>query len=84
MIYYSAEKDRLNDIVIDTVQCDSDYVDTDGNVHIHVKRVEVLVNSESDLDNLTGYLPGSIAYTAGLSNVWQLDTSGNWVAIFGV
>lgn len=82
MKYFSAVKDRINDSVIDTVQCDTDYIDTDGDLHIHVKKPEVMVTAKSDLANLTGYEPSTIAYTAGLANVWQLGADGNWVAIF--
>lgn len=81
MKYFSAVKDRINDSVIDTVQTDTDYIDTDGNLHIHVKKVEVMVTAKSDLDSLTGYPPTTIAYTAGLANVWQLAADGTWEAI---
>ena len=81
MKYYTAVRDRKNDNVIDTVQADVDYIDSDGDVHIHVKQGEVMVTDESDLASLTGYEPSTIAYTAGLANVWQLSASGDWVAI---
>ena len=81
MIYYSAEKERQNDKVIDALQFDSDYVDDDGNIHVHVKTTDILVTSKADLDNLTGYHPGSVAYTAGFGNMWQLDANGEWQAI---
>ena len=81
MIYYSAEKVRENDKVIDALQFDSDYVDGDGNIHVHVKTTDILVTSKADLDNLTGYKPGSVAYTAGFGNMWQLDANGEWQAI---
>lgn len=29
------------------------------------------------------YVPGLIAYTAGYTNMWQLDASGEWVQIVG-
>lgn len=81
MIYYTSEKDRANDKVIDTVQADVDYIDSDGNAHIHSKVSEVIVTDASDLAGLTGYGVGSIAYTAGFANMWQLSASGDWVAI---
>lgn len=81
MIYYSAEKVRQDDKVIDALQFDSDYVDGDGNIHVHVKTTDILVTSKADLDNLTGYKPGSVAYTAGFGNMWQLDASGEWQTI---
>ena len=81
MIYYTAIKDRAKDSVVDVRQDDVDYIDSDGDMHIHVKRGEVMVTDEDDLTGLTGYEPSSIAYTAGLANVWQLAADGTWVAI---
>ena len=81
MIYHSAEKVRVNDQVIDTVQSDVDYVDSSGDLHIHNKVAEVIVTAKTDLAGLSGYNVGTIAYTAGLANIWQLDASGEWVAI---
>ena len=55
----------------------SDYV-KDGEQHINVSGLAVMVESESDLDNLVGYPPTTIAYTAGFGNMWQLDADGTW------
>lgn len=41
----------------------------------------ILVESESDLDLLTGYVPGTMAHTAGWTNVWELGTDGTWVPL---
>ena len=81
MKYFSAVKTRGVDSVIDTYQADTDYIDSDGDVHIHVKSCEVMVTAKSDLDSLSGYEPSSIAYTAGFKNIWQLGADGTWVAI---
>ena len=81
MKYFSSDKPRGNDSVIDTFQVDTDYIDSDGDIHIHVKKCEVMVTAKSDLDNLSGYEPSTIAYTAGLKNIWQLGADGTWVAI---
>ena len=45
----------------------------------------VLVNSENDLEALGpyGYEPGTLAYTAGFAQMWQLSASGEWVSVFG-
>lgn len=40
----------------------------------------ILIGSESDLATLDA-VPGTVAYTAGFGNMWQLDASGGWVAI---
>lgn len=40
----------------------------------------VLISSESALSDLTGYPPGTIAFTAGYKSMWQLDLDGEtWV-----
>ena len=81
MIYHSADRGRVSDKIIDTVQSDVDYVDSDGDIHIHTKVAEIVVTSAYDLASLSGYGVGSIAYTAGFANMWQLSASGDWVAI---
>ena len=81
MKYFTAVKERGTDSVIDTYQADTDYIDSDGDMHIHVKKCEVMVTAKSDLDSLSGYEPSTIAYTAGLKNIWQLGADGTWEAI---
>ena len=67
----------------------SDVVNTRGNLD-YIKNGEIytnnplqsiLVNSQSDLATLTGYLPGTIAYTAGFASMWQLSAAGTWVEV---
>lgn len=41
----------------------------------------VMVKDETELANLTGYAPGTIAFTAGYKAMWQLDLDGNWETI---
>ena len=65
-----------NNIVID----DIDYIQ-DNKLIIGSSPRCVMVGSENDLDDLDDYTPGSVAYTAGYSNMWQLDASGEWVSI---
>lgn len=81
MIYYTSVKERSGDSVVDVHQNDVDYVDSNGDIHIHVKNCEVMVTAKSDLASLSGYEPSTIAYTAGFKNIWQLGADGNWVAI---
>lgn len=52
-----------------------------GEIHRHSAAKSIMVQSESDLSNLVGYEPGSIAFTAGFAKIWQLDASNNWVQI---
>ena len=78
MIYYKAKKNRDSDKVIDVVQNDLDYVDSDGNIVVHAKRNFIMVRDENDLDLLTSYGVGSIAFTADGSSTWMKDASGEW------
>ena len=60
---------------------DTDYVDVGGNLVKNDDAKMVMVRSKADLDVIVGYRPGTIAYTAGFKNMWQLDASGEWQAI---
>ena len=42
---------------------------------------QVMVESSSDLADLTGYPAGTIAYTAGFGSIWQLGTDGEWASV---
>lgn len=83
MKYFTAEKGRINDKVIDAVQQDFDYIDADGNIVIHAKRNYVMVRDENDLDLLTNYSIGSVAFTADSSNTWVKDADGTWQSVSG-
>lgn len=78
MIYYTAEKERSNDKVVDAIQQDFDYVDSNGNIIVHAKRNFVMVRDENDLDLLNNYGIGSVAFTADSSSVWVKDAEGDW------
>ena len=78
MKYYTAEKERSNDKVIDAVQHDFDYIDSDGNVIVHAKRNFVMVRDENDLDLLINYGVGTVAFTADCLNKWLKDADGEW------
>lgn len=58
------------------------YVTEDG-IKMNAPQASVLVNSESDLADLTGEnFIGAFAYTAGFATVWQCDTDGEtWVEV---
>lgn len=56
----------------------------DGTLYEDCKTKAVMVESESDLANLPdNYLPGSVAFTAGYADMWQLNSSGEWVRFAG-
>lgn len=58
-----------------------DYV-KDGTLYRGANAPVVQVNAESELSELsTIYSVGTIAYTAGWKNAWQLDSSGSWVSM---
>lgn len=59
----------------------TDYV-KDGELHIGGTAPSIMVTAEADLDNLPDiYPPGTVAYTAGFQDMWQLDADGNWVSM---
>ena len=52
----------------------------DGKVLQHQQVTVVMVRGQDDLAALGayGYTPGSIAYTAGFKQMWQLGADGTW------
>ena len=60
---------------------DTDYVDGSGNLVKNDDAKMVMVRNKADLDILGSYRPGTIAYTAGFKNIWQLDASSEWQTI---
>ena len=60
---------------------DTDYVDGSGNLVKNDDAKMVMVRNKADLDILGSYRPGTIAYTAGFKNMWQLDASSEWQTI---
>ena len=59
----------------------TDYVDADGNIQRDKNQVSVLVRDETDLALLTDYAVGTIAYTAGFADIWQLGADGEWTEV---
>jgi len=43
----------------------------------------VMVESGDDLESLPAYPPGSYAFTAGCTAMWQLGSDGTWVQMIG-
>ena len=78
MKYFTAEKERSTDKVIDAVQMDLDYIDSDGNIIVHAKRNFVMVRDENDLELLSNYGVGTVAFTADSSSTWVKDANGTW------
>ena len=58
-----------------------DYI-KDDMLYIGANLRSVLVSSESDLPNLTDYEPGTLAFTVGYKDMWQLGLDGSWVSLF--
>ena len=61
-----------------------DYV-KDGKIYKNIYKNDssqsILISSEEDLNLLTSYSPGTIAFTAGFSSMWQKNVDGNWEII---
>ncbi len=63
-----------------------DYVQ-DDTLYINEKMKTVMVSSGEQLNSLYDlnmeqlYLPGTIAYTPGFTNMWQLSATGKWVSM---
>ena len=79
IVKHKRRGDRPMIDVISTMQ-PIDYV-KDGAVYQNSCPIAIMVGSEDDLDILTDYTPGSLAFTADLKNLWQLDASGTWQAV---
>ncbi len=71
---------------------DNEYVDVvqdrgntdylyDGVVYKNAPTKAVMIDSEDDLEDLTGYDPCTVAYTAGFKAMWQLSADGTWVSM---
>lgn len=56
---------------------------SNGEVSPVSKTMTFMVDSESDLLTEPPYdvEPGSVAYTAGMDNIWQLSASGEWARV---
>ena len=72
------EKMHYIDAVSD-VGC-TDYI-KDGKLHKNAPVRSVLIGSQSDLDLLASYEPGTIAYTVGYAQIWQKSTTDTWESV---
>ena len=54
--------------------------DSSGNITAR-QDVSIMVANTDERDKLTGIDPGTIAFTAGYENMWQLKTDGTWKTI---
>ena len=53
------------------------YVDSDGDLHMNVPALQILVSDENDLTGLDVPV-GSVAFTADESSKWRLGNDGSW------
>lgn len=61
-----------------------DVVDSDGVLREDVPAKAVMVPSDpNELTGLPDYQPGTVAFVAGCSSMWQLDASGTWMPFGG-
>ena len=57
---------------------------SDKNGYVNTEVMEIMLDDKSDLKNITEkYSPGSIAYTADMSFMAQLNAKGEWVTVIG-
>lgn len=56
-----------------------DYIDSDGDTIMDSPIKTIMVTDVSDLESLTEYNAGTIAFTAGFGYMWQLDSDGDWI-----
>lgn len=56
------------------------YTTQNGQKITPVPYESIMVSSKSDLSGLI-CAPGTVAYTAGFGNMWQLDAEGTWQTI---
>lgn len=55
----------------------------DGVLHKNAEAQAVEISQASDRSQLVGLAPGSIVFTTGLKNAWQLDVDGTtWAEMF--
>lgn len=58
-----------------------DYI-KDGVIYKNAPTKVIMVTAQSDLADITDkYEAGTIAYTAGFENIWQLSAAGNWIEV---
>ena len=57
-----------------------DYV-KDGEIVKNAPTAPVMVPDQAALALLTGYEPGTVAFTAGFAAAWQLAADGTWATI---
>lgn len=58
----------------------NDYV-KNGELYENAPITAVMIESSSDLDSLEGLQPGSVAYVAGFTSMWQLGADGEWAVV---
>lgn len=66
-------------VIADVVQesGNTDYV-VNGEIYENSPIKIILISDESELELLTNYEPGAIAYTAGFASMWQKAPDGTW------
>lgn len=57
------------------------YVNEDGEIVRNASSDGVLVRSSSDLERLTMFEPGTLAYTSGFEHMWMKNITTGWTQI---
>ena len=73
------KQDEPKWVIADVVQDsgNTDYV-INGEIYENSPVKIILISDESELELLTNYEPGAIAYTAGFTSMWQKAPDGTW------
>lgn len=78
LLHNTSDINRYSDVV--NARGNNDYI-KNGKIFKNSAMQMVLVFGTQDLNLLSGYAPGTIAYTAGFETMWQKSASGQWVQI---
>lgn len=78
LLHNTGDSNRYSDVV--NARSNNDYI-KNGKIFKNSAMQMVLVSGTQDLNLLSEYAPGTIAYTAGFETMWQKSASGQWVQI---
>ena len=52
-----------------------------GRIYENAPTKSIMIKSKDFLSTLTNYGPGSVAYLAGFTGMWQMGLEGSWITI---
>lgn len=78
LLHNTGDLNRYSDVV--NARSNNDYI-KNGEIFKNSAMQMVLVSGTQDLNLLSEYAPGTIAYTAGFETMWQKSASDQWVQV---